>query len=356
MRLDVVVVTSFFVSCSTQTIKPGCLPTVKGFADLWCPGDNNYTCYKIPSLLKIPDTEVVLGFIEARKYSCADDGGHVDILSKRSTDNGVTFSTPIFVAGNSTDGPPGKRDWHTVGDALPVYDRVTHDIHLIFTRDNLDVFYSRSDDAGLTWKAPVNISSSVRAGAGGQGAEFCGTGHQASSDSGTSWHRRGAIDAPANEWTLAPTDGTYGEILANVRSKAGHRIEARSTDGTISWGKSKVMKQLPEPISGCEGGMIFHPNGKLYFSHPDDPATHLRNKMVIKVSEDKGQTWSDHVEIWGPHSGCKLEDGCVPAASYSSMAVLDAGDKDSEVGLLFMRNNKTMLIFEGTPAYTTFKP
>ena len=178
----------------------------------------------------------------------------------------------------------------------------------------------------------------------------------ASSDSGTSWHRRGAIDAPANEWTLAPTDGTYGEILANVRSKAGHRIEARSTDGTISWGKSKVMKQLPEPISGCEGGMVFHPNGKLYFSHPDDPATHLRNKMVIKVSEDKGQTWSDHVEIWGPHSGCKLEDGCVPAASYSSMAVLDAGDKDSEVGLLFMRNNKTMLIFEGTPAYTTFKP
>ena len=102
--------------------------------------------------------------------------------------------------------------------------------------------------------------------------------------------------------------------------------------------------------------MVFHPNGKLYFSHPDDPATHLRNKMVIKVSEDKGQTWSDHVEIWGPHSGCKLEDGCVPAASYSSMAVLDAGDKDSEVGLLFMRNNKTMLIFEGTPAYTTFKP
>lgn len=47
MRLDVVVVTSFFVSCSTQTIKPGCLPTVKGFADLWCPGDNNYTCYKV---------------------------------------------------------------------------------------------------------------------------------------------------------------------------------------------------------------------------------------------------------------------------------------------------------------------
>jgi hypothetical protein len=80
---------------------------------------------QIPSLVKIPQTSTVLGFIEARKYSCADDGGHVDILMKRSTDGGATFGkTPIFVAGNSTDGPPGHREWHTIGDALPLYDNV----------------------------------------------------------------------------------------------------------------------------------------------------------------------------------------------------------------------------------------
>ena len=32
----------------------GCLPDDPGSHDLWCPGDNNYTCYKIPSLRHIP--------------------------------------------------------------------------------------------------------------------------------------------------------------------------------------------------------------------------------------------------------------------------------------------------------------
>ena len=55
-----------------QTIRPGCLPADPGSHDLWCPGDNNYTCYKIPSLLRIPpsaanDSDVLLAFIEGRK-------------------------------------------------------------------------------------------------------------------------------------------------------------------------------------------------------------------------------------------------------------------------------------------------
>ena len=31
-------------------------------------------------------------------------------------------------------------------------------------------------------------------------------------------------------------------------------------------------------------------------------------------------------------------------------------DPDSEIGLIFMRNNKTLLVFEGSPSYTTFSP
>ena len=43
-------------------------------------------------------------------------------------------------------------------------------------------------------------------------------------------------------------------------------------------------------------------------------------------------------------------------ASYSSMTVLGEST-DSEIGLLYMRNNVTMLIFEGRGVtFTTFKP
>ena len=52
---------------AVQTIRPGCLPRVEGSTDLWCPGDNHYVCYKIPSLLRIPRTQTLLAFIEGRK-------------------------------------------------------------------------------------------------------------------------------------------------------------------------------------------------------------------------------------------------------------------------------------------------
>jgi hypothetical protein len=99
--------------------------------------------------------------------------------------------------------------------------------------------------------------------------------------------------------------------------------------------------------------MVRHPgSGKLYYSHPDNHV--LRQVMNIKVSEDDGKSWAQHTQVWGPLAGCAPP--CVAAASYSSLAVL--GDEpDSEIGILYMRNNETMLIFEGRGvSFTTFAP
>jgi len=76
--------------------------------------------------------------------------------------------------------------------------------------------------------------------------------------------------------------------------------------------------------------------------------------MTVKVSADSGQSWAPYTQIWGPKNGCVPP--CVPAASYSSLAVL-GDDKDAEIAILYMRNNATMLIFEGRGVtYTTFAP
>lgn len=102
--------------------------------------------------------------------------------------------------------------------------------------------------------------------------------------------------------------------------------------------------------------MFRHPNGKLYFSHPDPDHSwsRLRNLMRIKVSEDGGHSWRNHKTIWGPGEGC--DHPCVPAASYSSMVAL-SDDVDAEIGLFYMRNNVTMFVFEGRGAsFTTFEP
>ena len=75
-------------------ITPGCLPDSqrRGVTELWCPGDAGYMCYKIPTLLRVPRSSTLLGFIEARKFSC-NDHGFVDLLVRRSDDGGDTSSS-----------------------------------------------------------------------------------------------------------------------------------------------------------------------------------------------------------------------------------------------------------------------
>jgi len=43
------------------------------------------------------------------------------------------------------------------------------------------------------------------------------------------------------------------------------RLQSSSTDGGRTWSAAVKKKQLPEPIEGCEGALIRHPNGKHYF-------------------------------------------------------------------------------------------
>lgn len=91
-------------------------------------------------------------------------------------------------------------------------------------------------------------------------------------------------------------------------------------------------------------------------AHPDPPDGLFRNDMNVKVSTDGGHTWEQHSKIWGPGAGC--DPPCVPAASYSSMALLGPGAEGVEegIGLFYMRNNISMIIFEGIASFTVFKP
>ena len=57
--------------------------------DLWISGTDGYHTYRIPSLLTTP-RGAVLAFCEGRK-SGSGDHGDVDLLMKRSTDDGRTW-------------------------------------------------------------------------------------------------------------------------------------------------------------------------------------------------------------------------------------------------------------------------
>jgi hypothetical protein len=93
---------------------------------------------------------------------------------RHSSDNGKSWEAAQKVI---TDPAlvSSEKEWHTIGDALPVYDRDTGKVHLVFTRDNKDAFVTNSEDLGKTWAAPTNITDTAAKKRGG----FCGTGHAA---------------------------------------------------------------------------------------------------------------------------------------------------------------------------------
>ena len=372
---SLLLVTAVLASTTTATKTPpgyppspkikGCLPKQPGSIDIFCPGDEGYGCYKIPTLLQTRNG-TLLGMIEARKFSC-DDKGYVDLRVRRSHDNGTTWGPSLLVHGNSTD----NGTWTTVGDAMMVQDPTTGIIFLLHTRNNTLLYLSRSNNEGVTWSAPRDVTATLKYG-GMEG--WIGSGHAGaivlssgphlgrlimpmysiapysiySDDHGNTWHMGAAVSLPlkimGGENQIAETgfftkDGTP-ILLISIRnspkvpviiSGKGYRLQALSHDGGITWSISTENRQLFEPISGCEGSLVYHPGvRKLFFSHPDPPLELFRTNLRVWSSSNMGSTWEHHAIVWKQ------------AAGYSALTPIG---KD-QLGVLYDRNNHTMVVFE----------
>ena len=122
-------------------------------------------------------------------------------------------------------------------------------------------------------------------------------------------------------------------------------MHAYSYDGGDSWTPAREgSRQLPEPVRGCEGSVVYHPGAKkLFFSHPDPYMAELeifRQRMTVWSSENMGATWEKHAVVWPS------------AAGYSTLTVAN----ETHLGILYARNNHTLIIFEAqSVSYTTLR-
>src|SRR5262249_34440674 len=134
---------------------------------LFVSGKDGYHTYRIPALI-VTKKGTLLAFCEGRKAS-GSDTGEIDVLLRRSFDNGKTWTRTQVV-------------WHdggnTCGNPCPVVDAKTGAIWLLLThnlgRDNqwqiLDgtskgtrtVWVASSADDGTTWSKPVEITADVK--------------------------------------------------------------------------------------------------------------------------------------------------------------------------------------------------
>jgi sialidase-1 len=297
--------------------------------DVFVSGTDGYHTYRIPAVI-VTTNGTVLAFCEGRKAS-ASDTGKIDLLLKRSTDGGRTWSAQQVVWTDSDN---------VCGNPAPVVDQITGDIWLLMTwnlgsdherdimagtsKDTRRVFVTRSTDDGRSWSKPRELTAAVKpahwrwyATGPVNGIQLTRGSHKGrlvipanhsdhsdpgkhpyrahviySDDHGKTWNLGGIEEDMTNESTVVELSD--GALLHNMRSyhKKNQRAVATSRDSGLTWSPVKLDETLVEPV--CQASILrftwpeHGQKSRILFSNP---ASARREKMTVRLSEDEGVMW-----------------------------------------------------------------
>lgn len=313
--------------------------------DLFEAGKDGYGLYRIPGIV-VTAKGTVLAYCEARKNP-GGDWGQIDLALRRSVDGGKTWAPRRLIGkveGKLERNPAavkqklGKDGEITYNNPVAIVDRKTGTVHFLFCVEYGRCFYMKSDDDGVTFSSPVEITATfekfrpeydwkVLATGPGHGIQLksgrllvpvwlsTGTGGHAhrpscvsliySDDHGKTW-QRGDIVAHSsfdnkgaalnNPSETVPVQLQDGKVLFNMRheTKPNLRAISVSPDGVTGWSTPKFHEELPEPI--CMASIIRYSEGpasknRILFANPDNPKGRERKNVTIRLSHDEGQTW-----------------------------------------------------------------
>jgi sialidase-1 len=336
--------------------------------DVFSKWEAGYFCIKIPSLLKTANA--LLAFAEGRRLSCSDFA-ETELVLKRSIDGGASWS-PLRVLFANLSWPalpaPGARGGPTVvGNAAPVQ-LASGRVLLVFCGPgpagpgNAGVYVSSSDDEGATWAAPRAIGAGVDAswtwvGTGppaalalrggrvlvpsyhsqtaGDDGELSTAHALLSDDGGASWFRGGEWAAgpnfPNENSAVALPNGT---VWMHARGLFTSRWGSLSADGGVSWAPAAEVAGLVQPLGGCQGATAAY-GAALLFSGPLETSPY-RSNLTLCVASAEGPGALAFIPALVINRG--------PSA-YSALAV-GMGAAGADVGVLFERSNRTLLVFE----------
>ena len=321
-------------------------------------GNYGYACFRIPALLRAADNSL-LAFAEARVNGTSDHG-NIDLVVRRSTDNGNTWGDMTVVWSDSGN---------TCGNATPVLipqtgriillacwnrgDDIEADIESGQSQDTRRVFSMYSDDHGQTWSVPQEITESVKQPdwtwyATGpchairklksphKGRLIIPANHKYrdesgriisrshllySDDDGLTWKIGAISQVGGNESSIVELPN--GNLMLNMRhtdSEDLYRLCALSRDGGETWIYTWEETQLIEPR--CQGVLLNYKDRKgrltrnILFSNP---RSLRRENLSIGISQDNGYSWPRFITVWKGR------------AAYSDMVNLP----DGAIGVLF---------------------
>lgn len=310
----------------------------------------------------------LLAFAEGRRDDL-DDFGDIDIVLRRSTDFGRTWGD-IQMVHKFGDGQ--------IGNPTPIIDRETGRIYLLSctsVEDEMsiltgssyrEVWFSYSDDDGVTWSKERNISSMARR----EGWYWYATGPAVGIQI-QSGKYKGRLVAPANHsyldkegnsvyachslysddkgetWEIGSVSGPGGNetqiaevtedlLIQDIRLQThltGYRAYRYSRDGGETW--DKMRSDENRPCTKTQGSIISlsrRPDGVhnillVCNAAPIDSrrSANQREHLVARMSTDGGKTWPKSYVV-EPASG-----------GYNTLVEID----EDRIGILYDRRPRT---------------
>ena len=360
----------FMASCSSSKAEQ---PEPLAHSNVFVPGEYDSQFYRIPAIATAANGDLI-AVADKRIESNGDLPGKIDVVCRRSTDGGVTWSDYITVAEHNEDGG--------YGDPALVIDRNTGDVIVISTHGNGlwqdapgHTAISRSHDGGLTWEAPVDVAEMICVGENAPLKNVVGAFASSGAATQLSTGRIMFVlvtrfkdvenfscyavysDDGGVTWKVSENPGTTngdesklveladGSVLMSIRNRyKGKRIFSRSTDGGVTWSEPWET-DLIDPA--CNGDILrYTADGKdlLLQSLPGSPDQ--RVDVTIYASSDNGQTWPDKYVVTE-----------LPSA-YSAMTVLPNGNIGilTEEELNPEEKNRFTLVFDEVPLDSIVAP
>ena len=326
-------------------------------------GTDGFELYRIPAIVK-SKSNTLLAFAEARKARSNGDSGDIDLVVKRSSDNGKTWSKQITIWNDGQN---------TCGNPVPIVDDRGR-IHLLMTwnfqtdkwgaitngtgKDSRRPYYTYSDDDGITWAQPVEITSSVKK----EKWDWYATGpchgiqiqkgiHKGrlvapnyfttresgkvtsyshiiySDDYGKTW-KPGEPTPVGGVGECSVAEIGEGTLMLNMRADEGfYRKSCTSIDGGLTWSSPQI--SIDQIDCKCQGS-ILSIGGAVFLSNAASATERIN--MTIKKSTDNGKNWKGQYTVYEGNSG--YSD--IVELSDSQIAIIyEGGEKRYTDGLAF---------------------
>jgi sialidase-1 len=350
-------------------------------------GEEGHKSYRIPAMITLPGGDI-LAFCEGR-VNGANDFGDINIVMKRSNDNGKTWGRLQTIV-----------DYESLqaGNPAPVVDLTDRDfpngrIFLFYNTGNnhegdvrkgkglREVWYKTSTDGGKTWDEPVNITLQVHrplqpgvnpaynfkedwrsyANTPGHAMQFAagkfkgrifvaanhssgdplshGQDYQAhgyyTDDHGKTFSIGETVDVRGSNEAMA-TQLSGDALMMNIRNQKGDikaRIVAISKSGGEKWDTVYFDRNLPDPV--CQGSILTvgSKRGKSILAFCNAADTIRRDNLTLRISENDGKTWKKSFVI---DSTGKRDN-----AAYSDLISLHK----NVIGVLYEKDNYSQIIF-----------